>query len=230
MKLSKSKIKTFETCPFLFKLKYVDGTLQDGIKNDAMIRGIDIHEMLDTYFKPKSQEKTDIKIKDIKQLNEEIQKHPKFEEHREAISNFINFNERMSNIIPIYTEETLEDDTYNLKGIIDRVNMTTDGKLVLLDYKTGQKHPITDYRFELALYTYLFEVNHNTKIDFWGIYFPDHDTELIEPVNRDEIQSAINHVIKIRKEIKNCIDLNKFKKCPNYSCKWCEAKKRRLCI
>lgn len=211
-------------------MKYIDKKMFD-YKNEAMERGVEIHSLLEDYYKPVEKmtltaDKTPAETAKI--LNDEIVSHQLFEKHKEPVANFINFNARWKNEIPIYTEEKLEDAYYNIVGVIDRVSMR-DNKLILWDYKSGKPHPINNYRFELALYAYLFEVNHNQKIDYWGIYFIDVDTEIIEKVSREEMQKAINKVIEIRKEINECLNRNSFVKKPCFECRWCDVKRTGLC-
>ena len=219
MRLSKSKIGTWEKCPFLFKLKYIDGKAFD-VKTPQMERGNEIHKLMEDYYKPE--------VKTIENLNKEITKQEKFVVHKEAVENFIKFNKRWNDSIPLYTEQELYDETYNIIGIIDRIGIR-DNKIILWDYKSGQLHDLGKYRFELALYTYLFEINHNQKVDYWGIFFVDHNVDMIEPVNRQEMQKAIEKVVSIRKEIKACSDKNEFCKKFNYDCRWCKAQQSGEC-
>jgi len=218
--LSKSKIGTWKRCPFLFKLQYVD-KLQIKAQNEAMSRGIEIHTLLEEFYKPNSRE--------LKVLIEEIQKHPLFPKHSEAIANFINFNKRITSPFPILTEKMLKDDDKQIRGIIDRVDEDDKGNLILIDYKSGRINPISKYRFELALYAYLYEINHDRKITHWGIYFVDYDVFNVERAERNDIQDALKKVETTRCEIEDAHMGNNFPKSPGSHCNWCEAKTLGYC-
>jgi len=218
MKLSKSKIGIWEKCPFLYKLLYIDNSLKESPKSPAMERGIKIHEVFDKLSTPECKDEK-VFIKTAKAI-------PESYEYKDAIINLLKFNRKWG--FPIFREEKLEDKKYGIDGIIDRVSIR-DGKIILWDYKSGQSHPINKYRFELALYTYLFEINHNQKVDFWGIYFLDKDVEVIEAVDRKIMQKAIDKVLAIRKEIEECQLSGKFIKKPKDDCIWCSALVAGLC-
>jgi ATP-dependent helicase/DNAse subunit B len=220
MRLSKSKIYTFEKCPFYYKLTYLDDAIKDD-KSEPMQRGVEIHKLAEDFFKPEN--------KTPENLIKEIQKHPLYEKHKEAVINIVKFNNRMGFRMPLFREEILVEPELNIKGVIDRVDLDDKGNYILLDYKSGKKHPLSDYRFELALYTYLFEMTHNQKITHWGIYFIDADSEVIEKRDQQEIIKAIEKVKDIRRKIKERMESNKFEKTPGWLCMYCPAVKEGLC-
>lgn len=218
VRLSKSKIGVWEKCPYLYKLLYLDEVLEESPKNEAMKRGIRIHEVFSILSSSECMDEK-VFVKTAKAMLDA-------EENKEAIINLLKFNRRWG--FPVFCEEKIEDEEYNIVGVIDRVSVK-DGKLVLWDYKSGQSHPISKYRFELALYTYLFEKKFGRKVDFWGIYFLDKDKEVVEPVDRGEITKALDKVLGVREEIEGCCKSNKFIKKPGFGCMHCTALELGLC-
>jgi len=214
MRLSKSSILAYEHCPYSFYLsKIKKAKIPDEEMPVQLVKGTEVHEMLDDFYKPKTD--------DIAKLEMEIKKHKNYHKHETEINNFINLNRRISKktkkFKPLFREVKVEDKDINILGFIDCVHF--DGKnKAIIDYKTGREKSITPFRFELALYTYMFEKEFNQKITHWGLYFVSHDKFKVEQKNVDEMKKAVKKVQDVRKLIHE----KKFDKCPGYLCKWCK--------
>lgn len=205
MRLSKSKVLEYERCPYAFKLHHIDGFQEP--PSMAMQRGSEIHQIYDDFFKPPTS--------DLKELSNEITKHELFPKYKTQVKKLLSLTEKTG--VPLYREVKLYDEVLNISGIIDRVDF--DGKsIAIIDYKSGQEHPIENYRFELALYTYLFEKNHNQKVTHWGIFFIDKGKMVMEKKDFDEVLKAIDKVKEVRQKIKN----EEFPKCGK---RWCICQK-----
>ena len=50
VKISKSRINTLETCPFMFKLKYIDYKPQDFPDSVATKMGKEMHKIFEEFF------------------------------------------------------------------------------------------------------------------------------------------------------------------------------------
>jgi len=136
-------------------------------------------------------------------------------------NNFIEY-QKQKDILPLYVEEELYDEELNIIGIVDRVECTKDG-LLLIDYKTGKSSTnIAKYRFELALYAYLFEKLHNQRIAQWGIYFSTSGQLLKEGRSQAEIDKAVEKVRQVRRDIKTCEGSNDWPKKYTPLCNYCE--------
>jgi len=207
-------VKTYLQCPLKFKLRFVDEIPVD-IKATALIRGNEIHQLLEDFYKPKTN--------DLNILAEKIKEHKYYEPHKDAVKNFIAFNKRIQekyngNCRPCHTEVKIHNLDLNVNGVIDRVDF--DGKShAIIDYKTGKIRNMSEYRFELAIYTILFEEEYNKKVTHWGVYFVDHDEFILEEVSPMEILNAKALVHKTREKILN----KEFPKKPSYLCRWCEC-------
>lgn len=219
MRLSKSKVLCYENCPFKYKKIYID-KIERKVEPKALKRGTEIHEMLEDFYKPKTT--------NIGELKNEIKKHPKFKEHEKSIKSFVKVVEEISTdkkvTKPMFREIKIIDEELNIAGVIDRVDF--DGKnKAIIDYKTGKVRPIANYRFELALYAYLFEKEYQQTITHIGVWFVDHQKLITEELNRKEIITAIEKVRKVRGEIRK----EHFPKTPNRFCKWCEVYQNGFC-
>lgn len=201
MRLSVSKIGTYEQCPYKYKLHYLDEVKPNIPPPEHLIKGVEIHEVFDEVLA--SQPKT------IDALKENIKRHPKAKKYQEHMQNFIKFNEQMISrtlndgklVLPLYQEIELFDHDLNIVGVIDRVDMT--GKhIIILDYKTGKESQIRNHHFQLGIYKYLFEKTHNMKITHWGIFYSATGKLEIEPVNNDIVKECVEKVISVRKKIK----------------------------
>lgn len=209
-RLSKSKIGTYEACPYNYKLCYVD-KLPMPKKPWAMSRGVDIHDIYDEIVKGKF----GIKITDA--INSALKKHP---EHFEAIKNFELFHKAIStngNIVkPLMAEEKLYDSEIDVVGIVDAV-YEVDNKKILIDYKSGNINSLNKYTFELGVYAYLVKKIKNIELDKWGIYFTDHHIIKLENIDKQQIDFSLMKINTIRNKIEN----NEFPKKHKYPCKNC---------
>jgi ATP-dependent exoDNAse (exonuclease V) beta subunit len=163
-------------CPFRFKICFVDNKPM-GTKPVVLQKGIEVHELMEEYYKSQSN--------DLGVLKEKISKHKNFHKYENIMQNFFDFNERISYNSkqvekPLYIELRMYDKELDMSGVVDVIHH--DGKnYLLLDYKTGKSYTIRDknnrevldpkYYLELAVYVYLFEKQYKEKITHWGIFF-----------------------------------------------------------
>lgn len=210
MRISKSKISTYESCPHNYENCYVK-KLPMPITPFAMSRGVDIHNILEQFTK-----------EDFVSIDEAFaQLSGKYPDNKEPIRNFSEFMKRITPVKgkvlkPIMTEEKLYDPKLDIVGVVDAVYPSGDKKIVL-DYKSGNVNEMKKYRFELAIYAYLVENIKGIKLDYWGIYFVDHDKLISEKIDRDFINTALLKVQTIVTKIK----MGEFPKAPKYPCKGC---------
>ena len=221
--LSKSQIGLFKECPWKWKRKYIDfAQLKSSPQQE---RGSRLHKEVENFYK-----NIDIEIKDGKPIIKpkkdlsEIKNFVEFESKRieRCIKNG-KFDESLFK--PLYQELSLANPKIGLKGVIDAVFLNEDGKLIVIDWKSGKYNPygFWRYRFELALYKELFEksVDCKYKVGYWGIYFIDANKLIFEEINQDEIKKMWEEVNKVRERITYSMKNNSYYKRRN-NCKWCE--------
>ena len=213
----------YRQCPFRYFLSYIKKVPQEKI--EAMERGKEIHDMLDWFFdQPQPKNVSTSEIIDI------FKKHELYEKHKQPIHNFIEFvstqvlfNVGKENFIPQHELKIINNEL-NTISIVDAVWTTKKDEIMLVDYKTGKKHPIEDYVFELSFYAYFYEKEFGKRVDKVGIFFADAN----EFVSTDKILDE-NTIKSIIAYVRNNINSNKFKKKKSWMCKWCSVKKYCEC-
>ncbi len=224
MRLSKSKIGCFEQCPYHYFLRYIK-KIKPEVMPAALKKGIEVHSILDYWNK--------LEVNTINDATKLIQEHENYPKYKNIINNFIEHNRNMSDDgvyieMPSFSEMKIENAEINVIGIIDAVYKHKDNILVL-DYKTGKARHISGYRFELALYTYLYEQKTGDKVTHWGIFFVEQNQFIFEEVDHNEIEKALKKVETIRQLIGECADIGKWDKKPSYLCNWCEMRQNGMC-
>ena len=220
MRLSKSKIFSFKTCKYRFFMENIKKWKGKKIP-PQLKKGIEIHEMFEhAYDGAEYNNRTIVK--------NSLVKHKDYEKYKLDCDNFIDWEAKRNT--PLFREIKFFDEELNFSGVVDRIDIDKDGKIVLIDYKTGKgKKYISAYREELAYYVYLFEKKANRKIDKWGIFFSTSGRDLIEDVKREYIEKAKNKIKVVRLQIKECIDKNEWKKAKSGLCGWCSLYQNGAC-
>jgi len=205
----KSEVNLYDMCPYRYKLAFIDGIFMDA---PAMKRGREIHQLLEDFYKPNS---TDLDL-----LAGSIAQHPLHIKHGWIVNKFIRFNKRLQRdygeFVPKFTELKLYSERFGLTGTIDRVDVR-DNEIIVIDYKSGKRHPLSKFRFELAIYTILFEDNYKRKVTHWGVYFTDRDILVKEKVDKAVLKQAMLKVNNFRKRVM----AQEFPKKPTMTCEWC---------
>ena len=144
--LSYSMIQTFENCPLHYKLRYL---LKIPTEQSApMSFGSSIHAALQGYYQAKMGQ---MELPDLDSL---VKAHwikigyqsKSHEEHafthaKELISSYIEKHVKESNPIALETPFLFSLGNLKIGGRVDRIDKTPDGKLLIIDYKTGASLP-----------------------------------------------------------------------------------------
>lgn len=208
IRLSKSKVLCFQQCPYKYFLQNVEKVKIDKIP-EQLQKGIEVHKLFEDYNKL-----CQLGVHMVPDKFSEIMK--KFAKHYEIFGK------------PIYSELKIYNKQLDIVGVIDAVHLDKD-KVLVLDYKTGKKHPLKDYRFELALYAYLYEQETNHSVDFVGIYFADAGEFVGEKLDRNEIDKVLEKIKDVKEQIQDCEKLGKWEKNETYLCNWCEMRQNGFC-
>lgn len=225
MRMSKSKLATYQNCPYNFKLTYVDKLNQfdDEPEEGSPLKvGLEVHKIFEDYYVlPAARVVAEPYEETIADLIYALPNAEKYELH---IDNFIAFNAHnirekgIDKYIPKYRELKLHDETHNFNGIIDRAE-EIDGGYSVIDYKTGKPKALTQYLEELALYKYLFEATMKEKVVEVGIYFSKSGKLRTTELNDDDVERAIDNMELARRQILNEV----FPKRPSFTrlCDFC---------
>lgn len=219
---SKSRLKTWVTCPRQFYYKYVEKI--ETPTTDSMVRGTDIHELIELYY-----ENAEIYAEDHDEppttlfslLNGE--EHENWRDYLDPyLAHFLAFERRrwnnakeMSDWLPIAVEDEMWREVYDdlpiLMGYADVMlpaasfsnkDVNKNEGCVLVDFKTGT--PNTNYmghkeggvHLDLAYYALLFENKYN--IVAVGAYYPKTDTLVTSSLKKErekfveDVSRAIN--------------------------------------
>ncbi len=224
--LSKSQIQLFLQCPLKWKFIYVDELTQ--VVSEQRARGTAIHQQIENFYNDIELINSKDKITPIiiakkdKILNSTFYNFEK-ERIKSCLDKEGNFNIKYFN--PLHQELKINNEKIRVRGIIDAVYVNSgDDKLIVIDWKTGKyrKDDLDKYRFELALYKYLYEQEYKQEVGYWGIYFIDANKLFFEKVEQKYVDKALATVFVVRNEIEReeCLPT------PNQYCYNCEFKDR----
>jgi len=232
MKVSYSKLNTWNTCPFLYKLKYIDKIepKDDLSPDNPLFIGTAIHEGIET--------------RDIDKAIESYKSH--FEEI--TPENEVEI-EKIKTILPKAFEQIPECETYEYKldipeefiGYIDGLVKNEDGTYDILDFKASNN--INGYKTspQVHIYKYYFErITGNTVRDLYYVFIPKSSVKLNEDLsNKSDVVNDLAdrdvHFEKVefdRQQInyffarKSLLEKStSFQKRYSSKCNWCPLKK-----
>lgn len=203
IRLSKSGYMCYLYCPRKFKYLYIDKV--EVVPSPQMVRGKEFHKFVEDFYTKVKIINDELVLSDYSIVNEEI---------KELILNFINLEKKRWTLckdskypkiyyFPRYQEIRI--DTIDYKGIIDRIDVHTDGGLIIHEIKTGNMN-WKNVKKELYFYKMLFETEHtDKKIEYLCGYCPENNTvkfEKVDYVEYEKIKKEINEtLINIRSGI-----------------------------
>lgn len=214
-RLSKSSIGTYESCPYQWKLKYIDKLKPKMMP--ALSNGIKVHSICENFYKG---------VETFEEAVDKILKEDFVKNNPDKFKNFINFNKNLSTEKklrkPLMNETRFKNLNLNISGVVDVVFKDDSGNIIILDWKTGKTRGVEHHRFELALYYLLIKGKYpDLNITHWGIFFLDEsDIEKAfqkEKINKKEIEKA---KLKI-KNTRRRIQLKEFPKKSKWGCSYC---------
>ncbi|MGH9197272.1 MAG: RecB family exonuclease [Acidimicrobiia bacterium] len=150
--LSPSRVADFKVCAQLFKFRVLDGLPQEA--DPASARGTLVHAVLEQIFLLDAQDRTQERAifmlhdiwKDLKKAEEvagleltEEEETAWLEQATGLIRNYFRLEDPARvepHEVEVWVEHATE--TLLLRGIVDRIEVRSDGEWVLTDYKTGR--------------------------------------------------------------------------------------------
>lgn len=171
MRMSKSKINDYLTCPRQFKYKYIDELPYDsGI---YARKGNVVHKLAEDVANALINE-DNITTELIKQYVYMYRDDSEFdiEVHAQSLIEFFRDVLIDNGCKIVSAEQEIYDQELDIKGYIDLILEDENGNYVVIDYKSGTVRPITKYMRELCIYKHLVEYKYpDKKVVTAGIFF-----------------------------------------------------------
>ena len=216
LSLSYTSLKSYETCPFKYHLKY-DLTFAES-ETIFIKKGHMVHKFLDKIHRK-------VKNNEDFNLDEMIEKHTTENDrskNKKEIENIYKYVEKDLKGIKILESElpfVIEEGNYIVEGKIDLI-YEKDGKIGIMDFKTTSS--IDEEDAKQQLYIYLMALNENPiyagKIDELAIYLVNSQKIKTFEVDEEYLKNLQTNIKYIVKEINNN---TKFYKKRGTHCKTC---------
>ncbi|MXX65300.1 MAG: PD-(D/E)XK nuclease family protein [Acidimicrobiia bacterium] len=236
--ISPSRAGDFKQCPLLFRFRAID-RLPEPV-TPALARGTTAHLALERLFDLDAAERTPERLFDLfrqewtklRLTDEYANLFADREEERQwgidslrVVANYLEM-EDPTGFDPVEREMMISEDLGEVvvRGILDRLDETPDGKLVIVDYKTGSGPP---ERYAIpaffALKTYAMLVRRRlgrTPVELRLLYLGSSSVYSIE-VDHNTIEGVERHILALVDAIRNALANDHFPPRPSVLCRWC---------
>lgn len=208
MSFSFSSLNLYNTCPFGYKLSYIDKVKP--IRSSALVKGSNVHSILENY--PKNQEKEYTYNED--KITEQFLNN--------CVLNNISLKEiltkrKTAREFRFGLTRNFENDVFNnsfYHGIIDLIYFDND-ELNICDYKTGKYKENQDFS-QLLTYSLFFKNYNKIKINY---LYVEHNKINSKIVTKEDIEKTQDFIIKTTDIILQDKDFRR--RCGNH-CAWCQ--------
>lgn len=211
-----TKLSSWYTCPYGWKLKYIDG--KSGIGNAFSSYGSFVHELLEKYAKG------EVKLEELPALYEwefdsaieEKFPYNKYTDLRESyynqglefLKNFQGYDDYEILGVEKKFEVKVKDWLFN--GIIDLLFADRDGKLIIRDYKSKAKfaNPLerNEYARQLYLYSIAVEEEYGALPDELQFLMFRRNELVVIPFDINDYENAIDWADMTVNAIRNAFD------------------------
>jgi putative RecB family exonuclease len=234
--LSPSRASDFMTCPLLFRFRSIDRLPEE--PSIAAIRGSLVHRALETLFDLPTGERTPAATADLVQraFVELLRDEP---ESAEVVREQVGGPEIEALIAAYFGLEDprrLEpharelgvsvqlDSGLEARGFIDRVDLSPDGHVRIVDYKTGRSPGAgfeTKAMFQMRFYALVWwRMTGDVPRLLQLMYLGNSDVLRYEP-DADDLASTERKVLALRDAIARAADARAFDPSPSRLCDWC---------
>jgi CRISPR/Cas system-associated exonuclease Cas4 (RecB family) len=205
LEISPSGINLFLTCPYAFKLKYIDKLEITQQENSFLIAGKLTHKCLELYFKDKMLDpKIEMKPTDYMKVAMKDFKHVSVFQLDEAIEEADHYltlyYPTAKKLKPLASEEYFEfelSDNILLRGVIDLIAQEKGGR-ALIDFKTTRGQVKDNYKYTLQLSFYSL----TNKADSYYLHYitPTFiQVKEIKPVDKSLLNDIVRDIEKALK-------------------------------
>lgn len=231
IKLSASAVKTYEQCPRKYFYNYIERAPRK--QWDHFDLGNLCHKTLELFHldyiknKKKKQALGKIMSKSFKEARKDFPKMSVklIEEAKDLIQDYLNKMKQdgMPNVkgVETYFNISLADDVL-VRGYLDRLDMTPDGRYDIIDYKTTKNTKYLD-EFQLLVYGLWLKEQYPDVEAFRGSYvLLRHGAKLKSyDFNMEDVDSIRKKLLGYAKSLK---EENTWSPVPTALCNWCDFK------
>tara|TARA_Y100000588_G_C14092012_1_gene854887 strand:+ start:1 stop:1107 length:1107 start_codon:yes stop_codon:yes gene_type:complete len=234
IKFSATNLALYEQCPLAFKLNKID-KIKSKEKSTSASFGKIIHKSLERIFTT-----NDTSRKGIERVVNNVWDHSDFENitqsreyKKEAMSvilNYINSNPIDPLIHSLFEHDVnIEINSNSFIGKIDRIDISANGEISILDYKTSMKKKTTTAikkNMQLGYYSYILTLDKEFDSKLPILSSLEYVRYAEDP--RVSVSYCNGDMIKIKKRIDNIVESvlnNEFSPVKNSHCFFCEYKK-----
>ena len=225
-KLSKSKINDYLQCPRKFRYSYINKIETE--ENEYFKIGGDVHQIAEDFIKLWQKDDSIDFLDTLYELESKYD--DDYKDHCIHLADFFKEKLTCEGYEVFSTEEYLFSEKYNFSGLADIV-LEKDGKLTVIDYKTGKSKSARDYVTELCYYKMLVEDAYPDKtVEYAAIYFTK-DGKYSELKFIEEDYSAVNcsvteynNKIELIEKVREKIEAGEFSPKRQYLCQYCDFK------
>lgn len=218
MNISKSRIKTLESCPLLFKWQYIDHKVPDIPPAPITKIGLDVHELFNKFYDSISIDK--VSENPFGYFKQSMTVLPQYQGIFNLFCKFQakrwQLTENKDNFLPVLKEQKIINN--DEVGIIDAVHY--DGEnYVVLDYKSSANNP-SNLRFELNYYKKIVDDVKilDKPIKYISAYGYKDGSFFCEEVNTRSYNTMIKKIETFRNT--NWSNMEYLKR-PGFHCFWC---------
>ncbi|MDO4791193.1 MAG: PD-(D/E)XK nuclease family protein [Buchananella hordeovulneris] len=236
--LSPSRAKEFKQCPLLFRLRQVDRVPEPPAP--AAVRGTLVHSVLEHLFLLPAQARTVAAAQElvVPRWEEMVQSRPEvaqlasadpqqwFAQVRALVEQYFR-QEDPTRLEPRDREKFLEVELADgtlIRGIVDRIDAAPDGRLRVVDYKTGKAPSprfIEEALFQLRFYALLLERTEGTLPARLQIIYLGNGRTLTHDPHPDETGALEREIGFLWDEVAACLEAGSFSPRRTRLCDWC---------
>ena len=207
MSFSFSSLSLYNTCPFAYKLSYIDKVKP--VRSTALVKGSNVHSILEKFpdFIASKEFKFNENLIVSNFLNSEIGNY-----FKDVLLNKKTAREFKFGLTRDFKNDTFKDSFFH--GIIDLIFFEND-ELNLCDYKTGKYKENQDFS-QLLTYSLFFKNYDKIKINY---LYVEHNKINSKVVTKEDIENTQNFIIKTTDII---LQDKTFRRNCGKHCSWCQ--------